>query len=95
MIDARFAQDFFVTMGGKKHDFQFTFDVFNLTNLINKDWGRQYFVTNQAYNILTAVNRTSGAFAGKGFNFNNTQLPWSMSFGSRWQGQIGLRYTFD
>ena len=95
VIDARFAQDFFVTMGGKKHDFQFTFDVFNLTNLINKDWGRQYFVTNQAYNILTAVNRTSGAFTGKGFNFNNTQLPWSMSFGSRWQGQIGLRYTFD
>lgn len=95
VVDARFAQDFFVTMGGKKHDFQFTFDVFNLTNLINKDWGRQYFVSNQAYNVLTAVNRTSGNFVGKGFNFNNTQLPWSMSFGSRWQGQIGLRYTFD
>jgi Carboxypeptidase regulatory-like domain/TonB dependent receptor len=95
VVDARFAQDFFVAIGGKKHDFQFTFDVFNLTNLLNKDWGRQYFVSNQAYSILTAINRTSGAFIGKGFNFNNTQLPWTLSFGSRWQGQIGIRYTFD
>ncbi len=95
VVDARLAQDFYVTMGGKRHDFQFTVDIFNLTNLINNDWGRQYFVSNQAYNVLTAVTRTSGSFAGKGFNFNNTQLPWSMSFASRWQGQIGLRYTFD
>ncbi|MEP7106818.1 MAG: carboxypeptidase regulatory-like domain-containing protein [Ferruginibacter sp.] len=95
VIDARFAQDFFLTMGGKRHDFQFTFDIFNLTNLLNNDWGRQYFVTNQAYSVLTSINRTSGAFIGKGFNFNNTQLPWTLNFSSRWQGQIGVRYTFD
>ncbi len=95
VVDARLAQDFFLTLGRKKHDFQFTFDVFNITNLLNNDWGRQYFVSNQAYTVLTTVNRTSGAFAGKGFNFNNTQVPWSLSFGSRWQGQVGVRYTFN
>lgn len=95
VIDARFAQDFFVITGGQKHDIQFTFDVFNLTNLLNNDWGRQYFVSNQAYSVLTAVNRTSGNFIGKGFNFNNTQLPWTMSFGSRFQGQVGIRYSFN
>ena len=95
VVDARLAQDFFLTLGGKKHDFQFTFDVFNITNLLNNDWGRQYFVSNQAYTVLTAINRTTGAFVGKGYNFNNTQVPWSMSFGSRWQGQIGIRYTFN
>ncbi|MBC7890029.1 MAG: carboxypeptidase regulatory-like domain-containing protein [Ferruginibacter sp.] len=95
VVDARFAQDFFLTLAGKKHDFQFTFDVFNITNLLNNDWGRQYFVTNQAYSVLSTINRTTGAFIGKGFNFNNTQLPWSMNFGSRWQGQVGVRYTFN
>lgn len=95
VVDARIAQDFYMTVGGKKHDIQLTLDIFNLTNLLNNDWGRQYFVSNQAFNVLTTINRTSGAFAGKGFNFNPTQLPWTLSFASRWQGQIGIRYTFN
>lgn len=95
VIDMRFTQDFFITTGEYKHTLQFTFDVFNLTNLLNKDWGRQYFVTNQAYNLLTTVNRTSGAFMGRGYNFAIGQDPWGLSFGSRFQGQIGLRYSFN
>lgn len=94
VVDARFAQDFYIMTGGKKHDLQFTFDVFNLTNLINNAWGRQYSISNQAYNLLTLVNRT-GTFAGKGFTFTPGVKPWAPTFGSRWQGQIGLRYTFN
>ncbi|RYY56431.1 MAG: TonB-dependent receptor [Chitinophagaceae bacterium] len=95
VIDARFTQDFFIMTGTKKHDLQFTFDVFNLTNLIDKGAGRQYAVTNQAYSILTAVSRTGGIAPGTGYNFTPGQTPWSMSFGSRFQGQVGLRYTFN
>ncbi|GEO09156.1 TonB-dependent receptor [Segetibacter aerophilus] len=95
VVDMRFAQDFFVTKGENKHTLQLTFDVFNLTNLLNKDWGRQYFVGNQAYNVLTAVNRTTGANIGKGYNFSIGQDPWNMNFSSRFQGQIGLRYSFN
>ncbi|MFZ1527832.1 MAG: carboxypeptidase regulatory-like domain-containing protein [Ferruginibacter sp.] len=94
VIDARIAQDFFVNMGGNKHDVQLTLDIFNLTNLIDKSWGRQYSVGNQAYNLLTTINRTTGAFAGKGYNFT-PQTPWGMNFGSRWQGQFGIRYSFN
>ncbi|MFT4024944.1 MAG: hypothetical protein QM664_14295 [Flavihumibacter sp.] len=82
-----------MSTGSKKHAFQFTFDIFNLTNLINKDWGRQFTVTNQAYNLLTTVNRSNGTV--KGYNYTPNAVPWTMSFGSRWQGQIGLRYTFN
>ena len=94
VIDARISQDFYVMVNGNKHDLQLTFDIFNLTNLLNKDWGRQYFVTNQAYNLLSTVNRTSGPFIGKGYNFTPGD-PWTPSFGSRWQGQIGIRYSFN
>ena len=97
VIDARVAQDFYVMTGGKRHTLQVTFDIFNLTNLLNKKWGRQYFVTNQAYNLLTSLNRTSGpvAYRGKGYNFTPGTSPWTLAFASRWQGQIGLRYTFN
>ncbi len=94
VIDAKIAQDFVVKTGNSKHNLQLTFDIFNLTNLLNKSWGRQYFVSNQAYNVLTSVNRTSGAFIGKGFNFTPGK-PWTTAFGSRWQGQLGIRYTFN
>lgn len=91
VVDARIAQDFFIKAGSKRHSLQLTFDVFNLTNLISSDWGRQFTVTNQAYNLLTTVSRTGE----KGYNYTPNSLPWSMSFGSRWQGQIGIRYTFE
>ncbi|MEO5995075.1 MAG: TonB-dependent receptor [Chitinophagaceae bacterium] len=95
VIDMRFTQDFFFTTGESKHTLEFTIDVFNLTNLLNNDWGRQYIVTNQAYNLLTTVNRTSGAFVGKGYNYSIDQDPWSLQFGSRFQGQVGIRYSFN
>jgi outer membrane receptor protein involved in Fe transport len=97
VIDARVAQDFYVMTGGKRHTLQVTFDIFNLTNLLNKEWGRQYFVTNQAYNLLTSLNRTTGpvAYRGKGYNFTPGTIPYTLAFGSRWQGQIGLRYSFN
>jgi hypothetical protein len=96
VIDMRLAQDFSIKTGDTRHALQFTFDVFNFTNLLNSKWGRQYSVGNQAYNILSSLAPTSGPNAGKkGYNFNIGQDPWSPSFGSRFQGQVGLRYSFN
>lgn len=89
VLDMRIAQDFFVTRGENRHTLQVTFDIFNLTNLINRDWGRQFSVNNQAYTVLTRPR------SGKGYNFTPGQIPWSPSFGSRFQGQLGLRYSFN
>jgi hypothetical protein len=95
VVDMRFTQDFFITVKENKHTLQFTFDVFNLTNLLNKDWGRQYTVTNQAFTLLTTVNRTGNVSPGRGYNFTIGQDPFTVAFGSRFQGQLGLRYSFN
>jgi hypothetical protein len=97
VVDMRLAQDFYLTVGENRHTLQLTFDVFNFTNLINKEWGRQYSVGNQAYSILTAVNRTTGPVAsrGKGYSFTPNAIPWNISFASRFQGQLGIRYSFN
>ena len=92
VIDMRIAQDFFITRNDNRNTLQITFDLFNLTNLINRDWGRQFTVTNQAYNILTVAPSSNPQ---KGYNYTPSQVPWSMTFASRFQGQIGLRYSFN
>lgn len=97
VVDARLTQDFYVMTGSKRHTLQLTFDIFNLTNLINNDWGRQYSVGNQAYSILAVINnRTTGPSPGQqqGYNFVDRD-PWTTNFGSRWQGQFGIRYLFE
>lgn len=93
VIDMRIAQDFYITRGDNKHTLQVTFDIFNLTNLINREWGRQYAVNNQAFTILSTVNRSGGTV--KGYNFSPGVTPWSLNFASRFQGQLGLRYSFN
>ncbi|MEJ8803042.1 TonB-dependent receptor [Pontibacter sp. H249] len=94
-FDLRLLQDFYVKGdNGKSHTLQITFDVFNVGNLINKDWGRQYFVNNSANELVRYAGRNS---AGEPtFTFNPNSRGYNVSqFASRWQGQLGLRYIFN
>lgn len=44
IIDLKFAQEFGINFGGNKiHRFEFTADIFNFTNLLNRDWGVRTF----------------------------------------------------
>ncbi len=47
-FDLRIAQDF--VFG--QHKLQVFFDVLNVGNLLNKDWGRAYALTNQSVNLF-------------------------------------------
>ena len=52
-LDFRFTQDF--NFGTKhKQTLTFTFDIINLTNLLNKDWGHYYFSSN-TFNSTASV----------------------------------------
>ena len=97
-IDIRVAQDFNFVAGGKKNTLQITFDIFNLGNLLNKNWGNQYFVLNNAVELLraesTGPNQQPTFSFPAGFTSTNRSYDFS-NLGSRWQGQLGVRYSFN
>lgn len=101
IIDLKFAQDFTIKVGKKKHTLSFTADIFNFTNLLNKDWGKRYFVNNDQVPLLTQVGSTIAAGARPVFSFNPVtaaninQVDDVGLNSSRWQVQTGLRYTFN
>lgn len=87
-----------IKLGKKgKQNIQVMFDIINLTNLIYKKWGYQYFVpntTNAGYSALT-VKSVNGAGAAT-YQFNKPKsTPWQIDpIASRWQMQLGIRYNF-
>jgi hypothetical protein len=82
----------------KKGSLTFNWDVVNLTNLLNPNWGWSYFVPNtlnsSAYIGLTptgTVTNNTPVFK----YVEPTTTPYSIDkLASRWQSQIGIRYTF-
>ncbi len=92
-LDARIAQDIPLP-GLKDHRLQVTLDVVNVLNLLNKDWGKSQYVSNQNDTPITlkgidaATGRQMLLFSPRN-RFVLSQL------GSRWQMQLGLRYAFN
>jgi len=101
VVDLKFTQDFALQFGEKKHAFQLSADVFNFTNLINKDWGRRFFTS--GFDTASLVNFEGFADDGTTpeFTFNNrvegglNQIDDAGFNSSRWQMQVGLRYIFN
>lgn len=97
-VDIRVAQDIALTGGGKRNALQITFDVINAGNLLNRNWGRQYVVNNNALELLRV--ESTGNTAQPTFSlpstYGNSGVPYDFAtFLSRWQGQLGVRYSFN
>ncbi len=105
-LDFRFMQDIYIYHKDKKHTFQLTFDIINLTNLINPKWGWQAYTSN-TYNSTVDIGLTgiktppsatpSQNAQGPFYNYVTppTTRPYLINnIASRWQGQIGIRYFF-
>lgn len=99
--DLHFAQEFHFP-GLKTHYITFTADVMNLGNLLNSNWGKQYFSPN-TFNSTASVGLNPVLFppaqSKEGYpvyTFSNPGKPYSIDYlGSRYQMQLGLRYTFN
>ncbi len=99
-IDIRLAQDLRVKTGENSNTLQLTLDVINFGNLLNKDWGHQYFVNNEAYELLRVQRfediSTTPLVRRPVFSFPKIERAYDIAaLASRWQMQLGLRYSFN
>ena len=100
IVDLKITQDFTINVGKKKHSIAFTADIFNFTNLLNKNWGKRYFVSNDQVLLLQQVGFLPGTSTPT-FRYNPAvaasinQVDDVGLNSSRWQIQTGVRYTFN
>ena len=99
ILDANIQQDFSVKTGATRHTLSVRFDIFNLTNLIDKNAGRQYFFNFDQAVVLNVANFT-GTTPNYRFNKPADNKVGAISDGisafnsSRWTGQLTVRYSF-
>jgi hypothetical protein len=106
--DLHIAQDFFIPVGKVKNTLEFTFDVINVGNLFNRNWGVYKTSYSGFNNGATTVLKYIGNDAVTGratYSFPyldaTNQIPVTNSFKndisqfSRFQAQFGVRYIFN
>jgi len=105
-FDFRIMQDIFVFAGERRQTLQITFDIFNIGNMLSKDWGRIYYAKNENLGVIefvdiiddpgnASLDETLPTFE---FSRPDNDRPWRIDDSglnsSRWQAQIGIRYLF-
>jgi len=101
-LDLKFMQEFkFKVSADRENKIQLTFDIFNFTNLLNKDWGRTHYALGDygAFRVLRfegyedGTNTPTYTYINKSgdetYGIDDSGLQ-----SSRWQAQIGVRYIF-
>jgi hypothetical protein len=98
-LDFRFEHNFIFAIHRKYQQLTFTWDIINLTNLLDSKLGWSYFSPN-TYNSTASVGLIPyiPAKSSQGYplyQFQDPGKPYSVDpFASRWQMQAGLRYSF-
>lgn len=101
-VNFNFTQDLYQSTGKVKNTLRFEFNIFNLGNFLNSNWGSFKFVNRTALLSYKGLDAATGkpTYSFPYFDAAN-QTPLVNSFGnnigqgSRWQAQIGLRYLFN
>lgn len=102
-FDFRLLQEFKVKIGSVTNKLQLTFDILNVGNMLNKEWGHVIYATNQQFTIInykgqSPVNSNASptpTFTYDGSGQTNGNAYFLSDYTSRFRGQIGLRYIFN
>ncbi len=99
-FDVRILQDIYTNIGPRRHSLQFSADIINFGNLLNKAWGIQENL-NTAEQLLSVNGGVSPEGVPAAFrlrNVNNqlvtTPFQNASNFSTTYQIMFGLRYTF-
>lgn len=96
-------QNLFIKVGNSKQHLAVSFDINNLGNLINKDWGRFYYLPNDNYQLLTYQGLDANKVPTYTFLPTVTSAKdnafsirdFSSYNSSRWTAQLGFKYFFN
>jgi len=100
VVDLKIKQDISLKVGSKYYRLQLTVDMFNFSNFVNRNWGRQYFQPNDNFALVNFAGYISANNYTPQYQFNpNTLLaaPWMVStsstpaYSARWTCQLGVR----
>ncbi len=99
VVDFKLLQDFSINVGDKKNTLQLSADIFNFTNLLNKEWGQRNFIPSEV-GLIQTVSRGDATTPPSFFFDPNTpstirRIDDNGIQSSRWQAQIGVRYIFN
>ncbi len=100
-LDLRFLQDFFMETGKNKtkHTLQFSVDILNFSNLLNKNWGIQQITRTTNPLVFRSINNTTEnkpLYRWQNIDgdlVTDPQLD-AINTSSTWSMQLGLRYSF-
>jgi hypothetical protein len=100
-FDLRIVQEVFKNVGGTKNSFQFTADIFNFGNLLNRNWGTYDFVNQASILVPTNVSAINATTAPtfrlntSGGDVVRSTFGTTQSFNSTYYMQFGVRYNFN
>ena len=100
IVDLKIKQDISIKLGNKRYLVQLTFDMFNFSNFLHRDWGRQYYLPNDHFALVNFAGYVSASDYTPQYRFNPGLLftkPWIVStsstpaYSARWSSQLGIR----
>ena len=104
LLNLKIQQDFNVTFGKRKYGVQVSYDVFNFANMINHNAGKQYFLANDQYQLLTFNGFVSNTNLTPKYRFSpqtaNDGKPYGLStssqpdYSARWISALTARINF-
>lgn len=102
IVDLKLEQRFNIKLGDRKYAVAVTYDVFNFTNMLNRNWGRTWYLANDNYSLIQFAGYASANDLTPAYKFTplRTDKPWSMStsltpgLSARWLSQLGFRISF-
>lgn len=96
-FDFRLTEDFSFKAGNQKHNFQLSFDIMNVGNLLNSHWGVPEYCGNTTYTISPLKYEGVNAQGAPTYSFNGTTESFKpyKSYTNCWEMQVGIKYFFN
>lgn len=101
ILDLQLQQDFNIKVNKKTYTVQLSYNVSNFTNMLNRDWGKTYFLSFDQYSLIQFAGYVSSSNLTPQYRFNPQKgTPWGLStsavpgLSARWVSQLGVRVNF-